>query len=106
MERMISDILTLHRDQLIAMGLPTRLHHSACEKIASQIFDAGSFFQFQEDDNSSCGVDSDNEAVETSENDSDREFEGLRSATSTRYSLTSCGHINIEDTVLLIDHMW
>lgn len=106
MERMISDILTLHRDQLIAMGLPTGLHRSACEKIASQIFDAGSFFQFQEVDDSSSSLDSDDEGVVTDGNDSDHEYEGLRSATSTRYSLTSCGHMDSEETVLLIDHMW
>lgn len=103
---MISNILTLHRDQFIAMGLPTHLHHSACEKIASQIIDAGSFFQFQEVDDSSSSLGSDDEGVVTDENDSDDEFEGLRSATSTRYSLTSCGHIDSEETVLLIDHMW
>ena len=109
MERMISDILNLHRDQLIAMGLPTGLHHSACEKIASQIFDAGKYFQFvlfQEVDDIFGSIHSDDEVEIDDETDIDHEFEGLRSSTSTRYSLTSCDHINSEDTVVLVDHMW
>ena len=109
MERMTSDILNLHRDQLIAMGLPTRLHHSACEKIASQIFDAGLYFQFvqfQEVDDIDGSIHSDDEVEIDDETDLDPEFEGLRPSTSTRYSLTSCDLINSEDTVVLIDHMW
>ena len=135
MEKMIADILTTHKDQFIAMGLPAHLHYSACHKIASQIFDAGSFFQFQEledDDessnsdylsgeslqeepsrysdnsNGSSGDDGYEEMGAASAVELSLDYEGLRSATSTKYSLTSCSHIDVNsgDAVLLIDHMW
>lgn len=95
---MISLLLSRHKDQFVAMGLPEHLHESACTKIASQVFDAGSFLQFQEVDNAS----GDSEV----EDESETEFEGLSDAVSCKYSLVASSDIKCEGTVLLIDHMW
>lgn len=92
---MISQLLSRHKDQFEAMSLPKHLHQSACEKIASQAFDAGSFLQFQEAENDS-----------EVEDEAEPEFEGLSDAVSCKYSLVASGDINNEGMVLLIDHMW
>lgn len=95
---MISQLLSRHKDQFEAMGLPKHLHQPACEKIASQAFDAGSFLQFQEVEH-----DSDDSEIE---GEAEPEFEGLSDAVSCKYSLVACNDIKSEGIVLLIDHMW
>ena len=105
---MISQLLSRHRDQFVAMGLPTHLHQSACQKIISQTFDAGTFFQFREasDDFEACEehgtVSSDDQDVM----EEDSIDEGIGHALLTKYALASCSHLKGEGTVILIDHMW
>jgi hypothetical protein len=95
---MISQLQSRHKDQFEAMGLPKHLYQSACEKIASQSFDAGSYLQFQEVEHSSDDSEIEDEA--------EPEFEGLSDAVSCKYSLVACSDIKNEGIVLLIDHMW
>lgn len=101
---MISQLLFKHRDQFIAMGLPEHLHKVACEKILSQNFDAGSYFQFQEIDTTS----EENESEDGSEDDnaSELETEGLSTALATKYGLFANKSLKKGETVLLVDHMW
>lgn len=108
---MIAQLLLKHRDQFVAMGLPTHLHHSACQKISSQTFDAGAFFQFQEaemssDDSYDCNEDAlvtpDDEDI----SEEDLSDEGIGHSVSTKYSLAACNQLKGEGAVILIDHMW
>ena len=78
----------------------------------SQIFDAGTFFQFQEQDTASEDNDSEENCQESSDNDSDGETEtepeteGLSRALATKYSIVAGKDIRKEEIVLLVDHMW
>ena len=99
---MISKLLSRHRDQFIAMGLPTHLHKVACEKIMSQNFDAGNYFQFQETDTAS----EESRSEDGIEDDDEVETEGLSAALITKYDLFAKIELSSEETVLLVDHMW
>jgi hypothetical protein len=95
---MLSQLLSRHKGQFEAMSLPKHLYQSACEKIGSQTFDAGSILQFQEVEETSDDSEIEDEA--------EPEFEGLSDAVSCKYSLAACSDIKKEGIVLLIDHMW
>ena len=75
------------------MGLPTELHHIACEKILQQNFDGGSHFVFQERD-----VDD--------EDEENQNGEGIRRATTGKYTLHAVHDMEKHAEVVLIDHMW
>ena len=85
--------LQRHRSQLLAMGLPSELHLMACEKILQQTFDGGTHFVFQEHD-----VDD--------EEDEDDDGEGIRRATTGKYTLHAVHDMEKHAEVFLIDHMW
>ena len=85
--------LQRHRSQLQEMGLPTELHHIACEKILQQNFDGGSHFVFQERD-----VDD--------EDEENQNGEGIRRATTGKYTLHAVHDMEKHAEVVLIDHMW
>ena len=98
---MMSQLLSRHRDQFTAMGLPTHLHKVACEKILSQNFDAGNYFLFQEVDTAT-----EESGSEDGIEDDDEETEGLSEALATKYDLFAKIGLKNEETVLLVDHMW
>lgn len=108
---MISQLLSTHRDQFIAMGLPTHLHEIALQKIISNTFDAGAFFQFEEvsansDDSEICEENASTPSCDQDVIKEDSSDEGVGYALPTKYVLASVSQLKGEGAVMLIDHMW
>lgn len=93
------------------MGLPTHLHEFALQKIISNTFDAGAFFQFEEvstnsDDSEICEEDASIPSCDQDVIEEDSSDEGVGYALSTKYVLASVSQLKGEGAVMLIDHMW